>query len=668
MIFTRIWLILLAALGTLAFALALLAPQPPLQDLHRAAVENLDQAQHNADLMMRLEARDWIDTADKVARDRTLVLALEEVADGASDINRIKDRIQGRIITLVSMLKPEIRPELALIVDEHGKVIYRMGPGEDSYTPGQDGLIGYPLVEEALRGGRRDDTWNLDGKLFLMAGSPVISKARQRYVGALLLGEALDDAFARRFKLQLGPYEVAVFLRGKEVGSSFTSPQLAQVASTYQQAERRREVKEKGKTGILRLDGTAGGHYMVMTPLPGEAGVQDAFYALLKEPPPPAGLLDVIGRLTGQDLSLSAFPWPLLLGCLVVALVVGMLLLSWESSAPLDRFSAGLQRVVSGEASRLEVNDFSGRSQQRLALDINRALQRLQHWREAGAPSLSGRLPVVTPTQTPAPAAPMPAPSPTPSDAAVVEKPWAAMSQPSPAPSSPAPAPITLTPPAPIRREPSEAVRAAIPTRRPEAEGPIKAVPSGSALLSSLVSSPSSDLEDMATELERREPPFEEPGARGATVEKPSEARGPSVPEPAPSVEPAKSGLSSLWAASPTLDPTTEARGAEAEAASAAQPGPASVPEAKAPASEVAADTQEPLAEGEQDIQAIYQEFMKVKAECGEDLENLTFERFSQKLYRNRDNLIKRFGCRTVTFQVYVKDGKAALKATPIKD
>jgi hypothetical protein len=29
--------------------------------------------------------------------------------------------------------------------------------------------------------------------------------------------------------------------------------------------------------------------------------------------------------------------------------------------------------------------------------------------------------------------------------------------------------------------------------------------------------------------------------------------------------------------------------------------------------------------------------------------------------------LVEKYSCRTVRFQVYVKDGKAALKATPVK-
>jgi hypothetical protein len=63
----------------------------------------------------------------------------------------------------------------------------------------------------------------------------------------------------------------------------------------------------------------------------------------------------------------------------------------------------------------------------------------------------------------------------------------------------------------------------------------------------------------------------------------------------------------------------------------------------------------------------LYQEFVKLKEECGEDLEGLTLERFKRKLDHNQATLIERYQCRAVRFQVYIKNGKAALKATPVK-
>ncbi|MBP9112076.1 MAG: hypothetical protein KBF88_04670 [Polyangiaceae bacterium] len=65
---------------------------------------------------------------------------------------------------------------------------------------------------------------------------------------------------------------------------------------------------------------------------------------------------------------------------------------------------------------------------------------------------------------------------------------------------------------------------------------------------------------------------------------------------------------------------------------------------------------------------AVYEDFVKTKKQCGEAIEGLTFEKFQHTLKKNRDALIQRHGCKRVKFSVYVKDGKASLKATPVKE
>jgi hypothetical protein len=69
----------------------------------------------------------------------------------------------------------------------------------------------------------------------------------------------------------------------------------------------------------------------------------------------------------------------------------------------------------------------------------------------------------------------------------------------------------------------------------------------------------------------------------------------------------------------------------------------------------------------EQHFRDVFQEFVATREKCGEPADGLTYDRFAQKLRKNRDQLIEKYNCRTVRFQVYVKGGKAALKAAPIK-
>lgn len=70
----------------------------------------------------------------------------------------------------------------------------------------------------------------------------------------------------------------------------------------------------------------------------------------------------------------------------------------------------------------------------------------------------------------------------------------------------------------------------------------------------------------------------------------------------------------------------------------------------------------------EEHFHEVYLEFVAQRERCGESADGLTYERFATKLRKNRDQLVAKYACRTVRFQVYVKDGKAALKATPVKD
>jgi hypothetical protein len=106
--------------------------------------------------------------------------------------------------------------------------------------------------------------------------------------------------------------------------------------------------------------------------------------------------------------------------------------------------------------------------------------------------------------------------------------------------------------------------------------------------------------------------------------------------------------------------------------APAAAPAPAPAPApARSAVAAAAAPASAPAAAFEVDEethwQQVFQDFLRTRASCGEQSEGLTYDRFRQKLEGNKAQLVSKYGCKTVRFQVYVKDGKAALKATPVK-
>jgi hypothetical protein len=75
-----------------------------------------------------------------------------------------------------------------------------------------------------------------------------------------------------------------------------------------------------------------------------------------------------------------------------------------------------------------------------------------------------------------------------------------------------------------------------------------------------------------------------------------------------------------------------------------------------------------PPVDEEQHLQDIFQEFVATRERCGEAADGLTFEKFAVKLRKNREQLVQKLNCRSVRFQVYVKEGKAAIKASPVRE
>jgi hypothetical protein len=70
----------------------------------------------------------------------------------------------------------------------------------------------------------------------------------------------------------------------------------------------------------------------------------------------------------------------------------------------------------------------------------------------------------------------------------------------------------------------------------------------------------------------------------------------------------------------------------------------------------------------ERHFQEVFRDFVSTREKCREPADGLTYDKFKAKLLKNKEQLVAKYQCKTVRFQVYVKDGKAALKATPVKD
>lgn len=63
----------------------------------------------------------------------------------------------------------------------------------------------------------------------------------------------------------------------------------------------------------------------------------------------------------------------------------------------------------------------------------------------------------------------------------------------------------------------------------------------------------------------------------------------------------------------------------------------------------------------------VFEQFVATQKQCGAPVTGLTFDKFVSKLHAARDQVMKHHNADAVRFTVYVKEGRAALKASPIK-
>ena len=63
----------------------------------------------------------------------------------------------------------------------------------------------------------------------------------------------------------------------------------------------------------------------------------------------------------------------------------------------------------------------------------------------------------------------------------------------------------------------------------------------------------------------------------------------------------------------------------------------------------------------------VFDQFLETQRECGASVSGLTFDKFVRKLHAARSQVMKRHNAAEVRFTVYVKEGRAALKASPVK-
>ncbi len=306
-----------------------------------------------------------------------------------------------------------------------------------------------------------------------------------------------------------------------------------------------------------------------------------------------------------DDKDKANVPWPLLLGVVLLAAAVGVGLTLLEHNAPLRELVAQADRLKSGAVDRLHVASFRG-AYRMAAQGINEGIERAIE--KAGG---------------------------------VTRKPADLESILGPTPAQPAMSAFSF----PTADDGSQAAPVA-PPAPPSPAGP---------------PSPSSALQSAGAAL----PPFAPPPAAVAPPKPPppvpaagrAAAPPPSVPKPLPPAAAPPSGPRAAPPPLPVLHAATPSNPGEDEESTTVAAVPA---ELMAQAGGSVDENAEWL--------VVYHDFIRIKRQCAEPTDGLSFEKFSQTLRKNRDALAARHGCKRVKFSVYVKEGRASLKATPLKD
>ncbi len=642
MILSRIWYVILALLLAAAAYVVSLAVGQYNRRNQAAMDETLKADTQVVKYALEVDARRRLDTLLLPAVDTNVIKAVSMA--NAKDGNvppAAKDEGTKALRAFNDKLPPEYKSDVLFVTDREGRLVAQIGYDAVNAFPEFE-LGGYAAVNDALHGFLRDDTWVWGGKLARVVTRPIEAEVGQPPVGAIVALRWMDNTFAKQLATRTRT-NIAFFALGQRVASSpapengLEDASLEALGGDLKAVSEDKDFKETGRTGVRPLGTDLGG--VMFSKLSGDAYELGGGYAVARGK---VAISSPLGFLNGaDDADKRNVKWGIIVPLALGALLLGLLFSYLEHTVPMKELALQAARLKKGEIDILQLPRFRG-GYRPIAADINDGIQRVvekgggQARKPADLESILG----------PVPAQPN----------------MSAFSFPL-NDGSAAPQPVPQAPgfAAPNGPPPPGARFGHAP---PPGPGSRPAIPGG--------------------------PPPSAPGARpgptppgfpgqdrtmamGNAAPAPSPAFGAGIPAPVPAAgNPPPVAMPSTNSATVAATPGAANRGAP-PAAAAAQEGEEDEETKVGQPSEalLSASGAGPtvLADGgTQEWRLVYEDFLRTKRECGEPTDGLTFEKFQQTLKKNRDALMQRHGCKRVKFSVYVKEGRASLKATPVRE
>jgi hypothetical protein len=616
MILSRAWYVLLGLAVAVALYVVYIAAGEYDRQATHALKEGLASDSQTVEWELKIDARRRLDALLAGSLDSTLQQAL--VAALATKEGKIPEKSKAdarrALVTVHEAIPADWRPDALIAVDRDGRVVAQLGydavAGNDDFELG-----GYPAVNDALHGWLRDDVWVLGSKLYVVVARPVEYDAAQRPAGAIVglkeVNNKLADDLARRTRTNVAFYAGAHRLAGAVGTEGFDGEKLDAVGNDLKNVDDK--TYRDGRTEARMISADLGAIY---ARLPGDAWALGGGFAVARAKTTLAGPMGFLSDADDKDK--ANVPLPLLGGVAALAALIGLVLTFLEHSLPLRELVTQGERLKAGAVDGLQVARFRG-AYRLAAQNINEGIER--------AIEKAGGV-----TRKPADLESILGPSPAqPAMSAFSFRTADEHSLPTaPPPGSSGASPVPQAPPVPL----APAVPAL--TSPNFAKPPLPVTPTAPG---------SSPMRPQPGPLPGRAPAAPS-GPRLAPPTHPVPTAAASTPNAARVAPPPLPGPTPHQPSSPGEDDATMIATVPAELMAQASGGALD-------------ETPEWL--------TVYREFMRIKKQCGEPTEGLTFEKFSQTLKKNRDVLVRKHGCKTVKFTVYVKEGRASLKATPTK-
>ena len=605
---SRLWYLVLAvALGG-ALAGAFLNKSAASREADFQLEDALRRDRVEAELWLRLDARLRLDALASVAVEPEVRQTLRGSSGrSGTPAQSTRRRLSQKLNALNAKLE-EGKGDLLFAVDNEGEVVATL----DKDAMGAESLDKMPIVRDALRGFMRDDVWVYNGNVYRMAARPVFDGGR--YVGAVVHGIAVNDELARRLGSKLPNASVLFFFRDRIIAGHAGGAK----APTREELKSGIPTPSDGISDDVESVEIAERTRAVAAPIRGGAAHAHVGYIIGRKGSS-VGLGGLFANTFKEDV--ASLPWLAIICIPLVLLLLGLALLYVEHDKAVRVLRTAGQRLAKGEITGLPEGELR-RHYRKLAEHVNAALGAGVGFRADAARRSSVDLDaVLSSTRDSAEGGyfGFPADAPTAKQVALEsDLPAKPASQPeAKAAAVPAVSKSTNSPTARPERAPSSRAKRAPsswPNRR-SSQPPPAAVRHGESQLTPMPDDPPTRPNALLDDYDG----FDEPEENTQIKHVPQEL-----------IEASTTSLSAA-AAAPVEESNGDATGEETH------------------------------------FREVFDEFVATQKECGGPVSGLTYDKFVRKLHAAREQVMKRHNAPAVRFTVYVKEGRAALKASPIK-